>query len=61
MCLWVMLGEVIHSVSVAQSPKDVVLALAYPISYPVKLHINRLGAFLLDVVIAILVAVVVLV
>jgi len=45
------LGEVIHLVGVTWLPKDVVLTLAGPVTDLIKMHVNGLGAFLLDVVI----------
>jgi len=47
----VMLSEVICFVGSAQSPKDIILALANMIMDPVEMHVNGLGALLLDVVV----------
>ena len=39
-------GEVIGTVGVARAPKDVKLALADPVTDPIKMHVNGLGPLL---------------
>jgi len=45
------LGEVVCLVGVAQLPKDMVLPLPDPVADPIKMNVDGLGTFLLDVVI----------
>ena len=45
------LGEVIGPISDARSPKNVELALAHPVAYPIKPHVDGFGALLFNGVI----------
>ena len=38
--IWMMLGEVIHSIGDAWSPKNVILALADVVTDPVEMHVD---------------------
>ena len=45
-----MFGEVIGTVEGSFSPEDVELPLAHTVTYPIKPHVDGLGAFLFDAV-----------
>jgi len=51
MCGRMVFGEIICMIGVARAPENVELALACVVMNPIKMHVNGLGAFMLDCVI----------
>jgi len=51
MCGRMVFGEITGAIGFARAPENVELALVCAVTNPIKMHVNGLGAFLLDCVI----------